>query len=80
MKTRQIRREGRHAPYDRVLLRQRRIAAGLSQVRLAQLTGLSTSLISALECGTSGASPATLTRIATVLRCTLNDLGLPESA
>ena len=51
--------------------------AGLSQTRLAELTGMSTSLISALECSESGASPATLVRIAAALRCAVADL-MPE--
>lgn len=69
-----IRREGRRAPLDRERLRRARIEAGLSQVELARLSGLSTSLISALECGDSGASPATLTRLAAALRCPPADL------
>jgi transcriptional regulator with XRE-family HTH domain len=69
-----IRREGRSAPYDRAVLRRKRIEAGLSQVRLATVTGLSTSLISALECGESGASPESLAAIAKALGCTVADL------
>lgn len=69
-----IRREGRRAPLDRRRLRRQRIGAGLSQRRLAELSGLSTSLISALECGDSGASPESLVKLAVALRCSVDDL------
>lgn len=75
-----IRREGRRAPYSRYRLRRKRQEAGLSQVRLAEMTGLSTSLISALECGESGASPESLARIAEALECTVADLMPAEKA
>jgi transcriptional regulator with XRE-family HTH domain len=54
--------------------------AGLSQRRLAELSGLSTSLISALECGDSGASPETAVRLAAALRCPVDDLYVRRSA
>ena len=74
-----IRRDGRRAPYDREVLRRKRVEAGLSQVRLAKITGLSTSLISALECGVHGASPDTIARLARGLGCTAPEL-MKESA
>lgn len=69
-----IKRDGRAAPHDRKALRRMRMEAGLSQARLAQLAGLSTSQVSALECGTSGASPTALNSLAFVLRCEPVDL------
>ena len=75
-----IRREGRSAPLDRHRLRTQRMRAGLSQRRLAELSGLSTSLISALECGDSGASPETAVRLAAALRCPVDDIYVRRSA
>lgn len=69
-----IRRDGRRAPHDPDRLRLRRIEAGLSQTRLAYLSGVSKQQISALECGTNGASPDALIRLAVALRCTVADL------
>ena len=75
-----IRREGRSAPLDRHRLRTERMRAGLSQRRLAELTGLSTSQISRLEVGTCGVSPEALVRIAAALRCAVDDILLRRSA
>lgn len=75
-----IRREGRRAPLDRHRLRRQRMEAGLSQRRLAELAGVSKQLISALECGDSGASPETLLKLAVTLRCSADDLLLKASA
>lgn len=69
-----IRRDGRRAPVNRAILRRKRMEAGLSQARLAEITGLSTSLLSALECGDSGASPSTVVTLAAALGCTPADL------
>lgn len=69
-----IRREGRSAPYSRVRLRRKRIEAGLSQRLLAEKAGVSKQLISALECGESGASPASLAAIADALECPVTEL------
>lgn len=74
MKSEPITRDGRGVPYDKKVLRRKRMAAGLSQARLAELAQVSTSLVSALECGVSGASPATLLAIATTLGCTAEEL------
>lgn len=67
------------APHDRVELRRLRVNAGLNQTELAGLSGLSTQLISALECGDSGASPKSLRKIARVLGCQVADLLAPET-
>lgn len=74
MKSEPITRDGRGVPYNKKLLRHKRMAAGLSQARLAELAQVSTSQISALECGVSGASPATLLAIATALSCPVEEL------
>lgn len=68
------RREGRRAPYDRAVLRRKRFEAGLSQARLAEIAGLSPQMISALECGESGASAESLAAIAGALGCRVADL------
>lgn len=75
-----IRRRGHATPLDRHRLRAERIRAGLSQRRLAELTGLSTSQVSALETGANGASPETLVRLAAALRCAVDDLLTGRSA
>lgn len=69
-----IKRDGRGAPYDRKVLRRKRMEAGLSQAGLAELAKVSTSQISALECGDSGASPVALAAIAVALGCKPADL------
>lgn len=46
----------------------------MSQKRLAELAGLSTSQVSALETGANGASPETLARLAAALRCDIDAL------
>lgn len=65
---------GRSAPYDPQILRERRCDAGLTQSQLAHRIGRTPALISALEAGTSGASPETLEAIATALGCRPADL------
>ncbi|GAA0971390.1 MULTISPECIES: helix-turn-helix transcriptional regulator [Actinocorallia] len=65
---------GRSAPHDPHLLRARRSEAGLSQSELARRIGRTPALISALESGTSGASPETLEAIAQALGCRQADL------
>lgn len=74
------RREGRRAPLDRFRLRSERMRAGLNQKQLAELSGVSQSQISALECGENGASPETVARLAAALRCTVDDLFIRRSA
>lgn len=69
-----IRRTGRGAPYDRRRLRRKRNEAGLSQTALAEITGVSKQQISALECGTNGASPETIAALAEGLGCEVSDL------
>ena len=43
--------------------------AGLTQTALAELTGLSRTLIVEIEAGTRSATPANLTKIAEILNC-----------
>lgn len=74
MNTAPIRRVRQGVPYDREQIRLKRIERGLSQARLAELTGLSTSQISGIETGYSGPSAGSLAEIARVLRCKVSDL------
>lgn len=70
-----IRRRVRQGvPYDRRRLRLKRIERGLSQTALAELTGYSTSQISALETGANGPSEEGLAAIADALGCEIKDL------
>lgn len=55
-------------------LRQRRHAAGLSQIGLAELTGLSQTWISRLEAGDGNPTVGTLKRVANALKIQLPEL------
>lgn len=55
-------------------LRDRRRAAGLSQVLLAQRTGLSQAWISRLESGTANPTVGTLSTLANALQVGLTEL------
>lgn len=56
-------------------LRHWREAADLNARELADLVGLSSSMVSQLESGKKGASHSTLLRLAKVLGCTIDQLG-----
>ncbi len=70
----------RSVPINRELFRRLRMAAGLSQTRLAGLAELSPQQISAIENGDNGVSPAALARIAPHLNCKVADLMTRVSA
>lgn len=55
-------------------LRQRRRAAGLTQVQLAEQAGCAQGVLSDFETGKASPSLATARRIAAVLDCTLDEL------
>lgn len=55
-------------------VRARRIAAGLSQKRLADASGVSLRMVGGIENGTTSVSTATLDRIGIALNATLADL------
>jgi transcriptional regulator with XRE-family HTH domain len=55
-------------------VRSRRLAAGLSQKRLAQASGVSLRMIGAIEAGATSVSTATLDRIGIVFDATLAEL------
>lgn len=67
-------RQGRELNQDPVRLRRRRVAAGLSQVELADATECSFSYISQLENGKYSASATILARLAKALGCEITDL------
>jgi transcriptional regulator with XRE-family HTH domain len=60
--------------HDRSELKRRRIGAGLSQRGLAVKAGLHPTYIYALERGRRFPTPATLAKLAKVLRCKVADL------
>lgn len=59
-------------------LRTRRQATGLAQADLAELAEVSTEFVSRLERGKTFPSVPTLMRLCDALRCTPNDLLLPD--
>ncbi|MEN4903045.1 XRE family transcriptional regulator [Luteimonas sp. TWI1437] len=61
-------------------VRERRLAAGLSQKALAARSGVSQRMIGAIEAGTSSVSTATLDRIGIALDATLAELVTDPSA
>lgn len=65
-------------------VRERRVAAGLSQRALAEASGISQRMIGAIETGATSVSTATLDRIGIVFDATLADLvtdpSLPKSS
>jgi putative molybdopterin biosynthesis protein len=67
--------ETRATYFDPSELKKRRIRLGLNQAELAELAGISPSFMCKLESGKYGdASPATLSRLADALGCTIADL------
>jgi transcriptional regulator with XRE-family HTH domain len=69
--------------YVAINVRDRRLAAGLSQKALAEASGISQRMIGAIEAGATSVSTATLDRIGIVFDATLADLvtdpSLPKS-
>lgn len=55
-------------------LRRLRVAKGLSKVKLAELTGISTTHMTQIELGQRSASPEALARLALALGCEPEDL------
>jgi transcriptional regulator with XRE-family HTH domain len=68
------RRPGRRLPLDPAKLRAARQAKAWSQTELAEKSGLSPSLVSALETSTSGASAQSVRKLAVVLGMEPGDL------
>ena len=68
------RRPGRRVNIDPAKLRARRQLVPLTVEELAEKAGRSSSLISALENGTSGGSPQTAHALAMALGCDVRDL------
>ncbi|MFJ6386413.1 helix-turn-helix domain-containing protein [Streptomyces sp. NPDC091972] len=65
---------------DPLVVRRKRIEAGLTQGALATKAGISQSYMSLLEKGTCSASAPVLKRLADVLDCQIADLMPPESS
>ncbi|GAA2327369.1 helix-turn-helix transcriptional regulator [Dactylosporangium salmoneum] len=63
--------------HDPQRLRQRRVAAGLTQAKLAAAAEISASHLSEIEGGTRNPSPAVLVRLAEALHCQPTDLMPP---
>lgn len=64
-------------PIDPQRLTRRRVEAGLSQNRLAELVGVTKQQVSAVSLGKANFSPETLAKVAQALDCEIADL-LPE--
>lgn len=60
---------GRPLIQNTLALRRRRIAAGLSKLKLAELAEISTTHMTAVELGQKSASPEVLVRLAQALKC-----------
>lgn len=55
-------------------IRRIRTARGMSQVALAEKSGVSAQMINQIEWGTKGLSVPTLVRIATALNCSTDEI------
>lgn len=64
--------------FDPAAILRRRWHAGLTQVELAQLAGISDGQLSKIENGKSGAAPGTLRKLAEALGCTVADFERPR--
>lgn len=80
--TPQVTEASRRLPQDKDRCFRRRIAAGLTQMQLAERSGLSDATVCRIENGTVAASVESLAALAAAFNCEITDLmpAEPEAA